>query len=164
MKRRKVNPKVQSSGYIQRGHYICRIRADLLAELKKACERLNCSQGVFLEIALSKVLLADVVKPSDVFSYDASRRWFDAARARLMAGEDWQGKQITDDERIKMIDLFARVVAGEIPVDSEIVQKYKKMNSCAVALYEFILNGTQEIPVASRPALRKKDLLKLSQK
>lgn len=37
---------------VKRSHYACRLRDDYKQLVRQECERLNCSQGVFLELLL----------------------------------------------------------------------------------------------------------------
>lgn len=71
MTKRKIDHCVHLPPYVLRRHYACRIRLDLWDSLKLACSRLNCSQGVFLEIVLEKALSDSLVQPGDVFKYSS---------------------------------------------------------------------------------------------
>ena len=116
MTKKKIDAVRQLSPYVERKHYACRIRLDLWNELKATCTRLNCSQGVYLEVALSKVLLSDLVTEVDVFSYSPMIRWYEKARNRLELGQDFFGKQITDEEREKLIKICSVVIRGEVDI------------------------------------------------
>ncbi len=63
-----------SSKFIPRPHFACRLREDLHQAIKDRCRALNCSQGVFLEVAIAKVLMSDLVTERDVFQYCSASR------------------------------------------------------------------------------------------
>lgn len=63
----------QRAAYIDRRHYACRIRLELWERLKRECLRLNCSQGVFLEAALDKVLASSLVSEGDLYAYSSQQ-------------------------------------------------------------------------------------------
>lgn len=73
MTKRKIDPCVKLPPQEPRRHYACRVRLDLWDSLKLRCARLNCSQGVYLEILLEKVFASDdvidYVSAQDVFKY-----------------------------------------------------------------------------------------------
>ncbi len=98
--------------FIPRPHFACRLRVDLANELRQRCRELNCSQGVFLEVALSKVMLGDLVTEKDVFEYSANGRWLhrvvdDFIRQRPGIGRVY-------DEHLKRVQrLLRRLVMGE---------------------------------------------------
>ena len=71
MTRRKVDPLVSCHAFVRREHYACRIRFDQWQELKLRCARLNCSQGVYLEILLEKVFSA-----SDAMAFVSDKEGF----------------------------------------------------------------------------------------
>jgi hypothetical protein len=74
MTARKRHAKVIIGSYVDRRHFAVRMREDLLLALRNRCIALNCSQGVYLEILLSKALLRDLVKASEVYEYDPAQR------------------------------------------------------------------------------------------
>jgi hypothetical protein len=64
-------------GHVKRSHYACRLREDYHDWLREELKRLNCSQGVFLELLLSAHMREPIVKPEDVFHYDSEERRLD---------------------------------------------------------------------------------------
>ena len=118
MTKRKIDACLKLSPYVERRHYACRVRLDLWDALKAECARLNCTQGVYLEVALQKVISGGLVRSVDVFSYSPSIRWFEAARHRMEKGGDFFGKSLTDEERSRMVEICSRVISGEVDLNS----------------------------------------------
>lgn len=75
MTKKKPDPMLQVPPFIKRPHYACRLRADLADAMREQCKTLNCSQGVWLEVAITKALLGGSVTQSDVYSYCHDERW-----------------------------------------------------------------------------------------
>lgn len=73
--KKKPDPLLQVPPFIPRPHYACRLRTDLADAMRAECKRLNCSQGVWLEVAISKALLGGIVEQRDVYEYSANARW-----------------------------------------------------------------------------------------
>lgn len=110
--------KYISSDYVQRKHFACLLRLDVWDLLKKECERLQCTQGVYLEIVLQKAMLSELVKPVDMFSYSPQLRWFEKARHRLENGGDFYGHSLSVEQRSELISVFSLVIAGRLDLDS----------------------------------------------
>lgn len=75
MAKKKPDPMLQVPPFINRPHYACRLREDLANAMRSECKRLNCSQGVWLEVAISKALLSGLVSEKDAYEYSANERW-----------------------------------------------------------------------------------------
>ena len=73
--KRKPDPLLQVPAFIKRPHYACRLREDLANAMRSECKRLNCSQGVWLEIAITKALLGNLVTQNDAYEYSSNARW-----------------------------------------------------------------------------------------
>ena len=65
------------SGSVKRKHYACLIRADYPEWMREECARLNCSQGVLLELLIEAQIRHQIVKQGDVFLYDSEQRRLD---------------------------------------------------------------------------------------
>lgn len=59
---------------VERSHYACLLRDDFRQLAKEECERLRCSQGVFLELLLAAHFKNGIVTADDVFDYDSEER------------------------------------------------------------------------------------------
>lgn len=75
MTQKKPDPRLQVPPFIDRPHYACRLRKDLSDVVKAECARLNCSQGVYLEVLIAKGLAVGLVGQHDVFHYSSEDRW-----------------------------------------------------------------------------------------
>lgn len=75
MTRKQPDPMLQVPPFIERPHYACRLRIDLANAMRAECKRLNCSQGVWLEVAITKALLGQLVTEKDAYEYSANERW-----------------------------------------------------------------------------------------
>lgn len=118
MTAKKPDAKVLSQDFIPRPHYACRVRLDILELIKSKCTQLNISQGVFLEILVSKALLMDAITEKDVYQYSNGVRWLhrvvdDYKKTGVMLGS----KNLDQQTRDKLIQAFAKVVQGENPPD-----------------------------------------------
>lgn len=111
MTARKPDARVQLPPFVPRTHYACRLRNDLWEALKQRCHELNCSQGVFLEVALSKVLVRGFVQSSDVFEYDASERCFHSMLDQLEREEVFYGRKVSGDELERARAVLEHIVA-----------------------------------------------------
>lgn len=69
-------------GNVKRKHYACRLREDYWDWLHLECKKLNCSQGVLLELLMKAQIRDKVVTLEDVFTYDSEERRID------VCGED----------------------------------------------------------------------------
>lgn len=69
------DPRLTVPPFVPRSHFACRCRDDLTDRLRAECRRLNCSQGVFLEVVLEKAFRLGLVTHEDVFEYSAEDRW-----------------------------------------------------------------------------------------
>ena len=81
MTKKKPDPMKQAPAGVKRPHYACRLREDFHDWIKAECVRLNCSQGVFLEVLVMKAILSSqagtpLVAEHDVFAYSSQERWF----------------------------------------------------------------------------------------
>lgn len=65
------------TGAIKRPHFACRLRTDYWQFLRDECKRLNCSQGVLIELLLKAQDRDGVIKLQDVFEYDSEERRID---------------------------------------------------------------------------------------
>jgi len=74
MTKRKPDARFSCQPHEKRKHYACLLREFVLDAFKSEVARLNCSQGVYLEILLIKALESGLVKAEDVFAYDAQER------------------------------------------------------------------------------------------
>ena len=92
-KRCKAGALLQLQPFVKRHHYACRLRLDLHDALKAECERLNCSQGVFLEVLIEKALAVNLVDAGDVFSYSVQGRWLAEKLRRAPFGVKHSVKQ-----------------------------------------------------------------------
>lgn len=93
MTRRKPDAMLQLEPFVKRHHYACRLRLDLHDALKAECERLNCSQGVLLEVLIEKALAVKLVDSGDVYSYSAQGRWLAEKLRRAPFGVEHSVKQ-----------------------------------------------------------------------
>jgi hypothetical protein len=123
MTSRKPDAKRLSLDFIPRPHYACRLREDLHKVIKDKCKELNISQGVFLEILVSKAELMDAITEKDVYQYDHAVRWLhkvvdDYQKTGVMMG----AHNLDVWKREKMLSIFSRVLAGETPTKSEIFE------------------------------------------
>lgn len=91
MTKRKKDPRIQVPPFIPRPHFACRLHIDIADAIREQCRMLNCSQGVWLEVAISKALLGGLVQQKDVFAYCADERWLHRVLDNLANGE-----QLTD--------------------------------------------------------------------
>jgi hypothetical protein len=71
---RKPDAKFSCPPHEKRKHYACLLREFVFDAFKSEVARLNCSQGVYLEILLIKALESGLVTAEDVFEYDAQER------------------------------------------------------------------------------------------
>jgi hypothetical protein len=74
MTKRKPDARFSCPPHEKRKHYACLLREFVFDAFKGEVERLNCSQGVYLEILLIKALESGLVTSEDVFEYDAQER------------------------------------------------------------------------------------------
>ena len=74
MTKAKADAKIVIGSYVNRRHFAVRMREDILKRLRVECCRLNCSQGVYLELLLSKGLASGLVRDREVFAYVAVER------------------------------------------------------------------------------------------
>lgn len=72
---KKPDAMLQVPPFQERPHYACRLRKDLADRMRQECARLNCSQGVWLEVAIIKALEFDLVKQHDAYQYCHDARW-----------------------------------------------------------------------------------------
>ncbi len=86
MTRKKPDTKFQCPPHEKRKHYACLLREFVRDAFKREVKRLNCSQGVYLEILLIKALENELVTVDDVFEYDALER----SKGRIES-MDWIG-------------------------------------------------------------------------
>lgn len=60
---------------ITRSHFTCRLRSDLIGEVKKNSIAFNCSQGVLLEVMIAKAVTSGLVTQRDVYAYSHDPEW-----------------------------------------------------------------------------------------
>lgn len=58
-------------------HYGCRLRLDYREKMIEECQRLQCTQGVLLELLFEANYRLDMVTADDVFEYDPEQRRVD---------------------------------------------------------------------------------------
>ena len=76
MTKPKPDALLQVPPFTARPHFACRLRKDLADLMRAECKRLNCSQGVWLEIAIQKALHFQLVQQHDAYQYCHDERWF----------------------------------------------------------------------------------------
>lgn len=113
--------RILSIDFVPRPHYACRLRKDLHKVIKDKCRELNISQGVFLEILISKAILMDAITEKDVYQYNHAVRWLhkvvdDYQKTGVMMGSH----NLDVWKREKMLTVFSRVLAGETLTDNQI--------------------------------------------
>lgn len=86
MTKKKPDAQFQCPPHERRKHYACLLREFVFDGFKREVSRLNCSQGVYLEILLIKAMENNLVTSEDVFEYDSLER----SKGR-MESMDWLG-------------------------------------------------------------------------
>lgn len=70
------------TNFKRRSPHSYHIRHDLHQWLREECLRLNCSQGVFVELMIERAMDTPF-KDEDVFQYSAEMRWLEQRIADL---------------------------------------------------------------------------------
>lgn len=112
MTKRKPDARFSCPPHEKRKHYACLLREFVVDAFKSEVERLNCSQGVYLEILLIKALEAGLVTAEDVFQYDAQERAAGRIASMDFAGAIQAGKAAFY-QKLSMRDRYAAVASAQ---------------------------------------------------
>jgi hypothetical protein len=115
MTAKKAGARVSLPALLEREHYACLLRVDVVRAFRARCAELNCSQGVFLELVLQKCLLSELVGPEDVYRYDSTARAAKAVYDALERDSLWYGNPVSKGKRAALLKRFRRMALGEVP-------------------------------------------------
>lgn len=113
MTKRKPDARFSCPPHEKRRHYACLLREFVFDAFKNEVARLNCSQGVYLEILLIKALESGLVTSEDVFEYDAQERPDGRMLSMDFAGVVKTGKA-GFYKKLAMRDRYAAVAAPHL--------------------------------------------------
>lgn len=60
---------------VTRSHFTCRLRSDLINEVRKQSINLNCSQGILFEVMIAKSITSGLISRRDIFAYSSDPKW-----------------------------------------------------------------------------------------